>query len=72
MIRQGRRQGRPSGRGGGACGAIFPRPQLKEGGQIQICKGIKKLSTEGRGIIVVHRGPKVIICTGPPYFTELV
>jgi hypothetical protein len=22
------------------------------------------------GVIVVHRGPKTIICLGPPYFTE--
>ena len=58
--------------GGGAQREQFsPRPQLKEGRQIQICKGIKSLSTEGGGIIVVHRGPKGILCPGPPYFTEL-
>ena len=69
MIRQGRRQGRPC-RGEGAREKFSPRSQLKEGRQIQICKGIKSLPTEG-GIIVVHRGPKGIIGPGPPYFTEL-
>ena len=44
----------------------------KEDRQIQICKEIKSLSTEGGGVIVVHRGPKGIIGPGAPYFTELV
>ena len=57
-------------RGEGAREQFSPRSQLKEGRQIQICKGIKSLSTEG-GIIVVHRGPNGIIVPGPPYFTEL-
>ena len=70
MIRQGWRQGRPC-RGRGQREQFSPRPQLKEGRQIQICKGIKSLSTERGGIIVVHRGPKGIIGPGPPYFTEL-
>ena len=71
MIRQGWRQGRPC-RGVGQREQFSPRPQLKEGRQIQICKGIKSLSTEGGGgIIVVHRGPKGILGPGPPYFTEL-
>ena len=52
--------------GGGQREQFSPRPQLKEGRQIQICKGIKSLSTEGGGgIIVVHRGPKGIIGPGP-------
>jgi hypothetical protein len=71
MIRQGWRQGRPC-RGRGQREQFSPQPQLKEGRQIQICKGIKSLSTEGGGgITVVHRAPKGIIGPGPPYFTEL-
>ena len=71
MIRQGRRQGRPCRGGEGAREQFSPRSQLKEGRQIQICKGIKSLSTDGGGITVVHRGPKGIIGPGSPYFTEL-
>ena len=58
-------------RGEGGREQFSPRSQLKDGRQIQICKGIKSLSTEGGGIIVVHRGPNGIIGPGPPYFTEL-
>ena len=32
-------------------------------------QGDKKF-VDGGGVIVVHRGPKSIICLGPPYFTE--
>ena len=73
MIRQGRPQGRPC-RGVGLEGAreqFSPGSQLKEGRQIQICKGIKSLSTEGGGITVVRRGAKGIIGPVPSYFTDL-
>ena len=70
MIRQGWRQGRPC-RGRGQREQFSPRPQLKEGRQIQICKGDKKFVDGAGGIIVVHRGPKGIIGHGAPYFTEL-
>ena len=59
MIRQGRRQGQK----------FSPRPQLKgvRGGNENF-PGDKKF-VDG-GVIVVHRGPKGIICPGPPYFSE--
>ena len=70
MIRQGRRQGRPC-RGGGGKGAIFSAIPAQGRPANTNLQGDKKFVDGGRGITVVHRGPKGIIGPGPPYFTEL-
>ena len=69
MIRQGWRQGRPCR--GGQREQFSPRPQLKEGRQIQICKGIKSLLTEGGGGNRGSPGPQRYNWPWAPYFTEL-
>ena len=70
MIRQGWRQGRPC-RGRGQREQFSPRPQLKEGRQIQICNEIKSLSTERGGDNCGSPGPQRYNWPWAPYFTEL-
>jgi hypothetical protein len=65
MIRQGRRQGRP------CKGAIFSAIPAQGRPANTNLQGDKKFVDGGRGITVVHRGPKGIIGRGPSYFTEL-
>ena len=54
--------------GGGQREQFSPRPQLKEGRQIQICKGINSLSTEGGGDNCGSPGPQRYTWPWAPIF----